>query len=252
MARTVTLNGVSFSVPEPGETGYETALTSYLVALATAFPQLGGTATLTADLDFGASYGLKVAYLKSRTANPAAAGIARLAKTDQVAWRNNANGADLALEIDTADALKFGGAYVTGLPMAAASTAAGQSIANGATEAIVVFGTEEVDTDSTYDNSTGRFTVPTGKGGHYEVFAQIAYNTAPTGTCTASIYKNAAAVKTTQFIAPGAGQTITVSAILNLAVADIIDIRTKHGNGAAQNLTSTAILNYLALKRIAT
>jgi hypothetical protein len=159
---------------------------------------------------------------------------------------------DLALAIDTADALTFNGANVTGNPMLDASTTAGQAIANGATEAIVVFGTATVDSDSGLNVGTGRYTIPAGKGGHYQVLGSLAYNTAPTGTCTASIYKNAAVVKTTQFIAPGAAQTIQVSAILSLAAADIIDIRTLHGNGAPQNLVATAGMVFVALKRIPT
>lgn len=45
--------------------------------------------------------------LFSRTANPAASGIVRFAKTDTLAWRNNANGADLALGIDASDNLSY-------------------------------------------------------------------------------------------------------------------------------------------------
>lgn len=253
MALTVTLLGVSYSVPETSDTNYDAGLTSYLKALATAFPQLnGGTQSLTAELDFGASFGLKALYLKGETANPASAGVIRLAKTDSIKYRNNANGADLDLSIDTSDKLKFNSGYITGLPMLDASTAAGQSIANGATEIVVVFGTATTDTDSGLNVGTGRYTIPASKGGHYLITGQIAYNTAPTGTCTASIYKNAAVVKTTQFIAPAAAQTIQISAILLLVAGDIIDIRTKHGNGAPQNLNATAALNFFHLKEIPT
>lgn len=253
MALTVVLNGVNYSIPEPSETGYGSALDSYLKALATAFPPLGGgLATLTAELDLGASFGLTSLYYKGRNANPAAAGILRLAGTDTIGWRNRGNSADVALAVDSGDALTFGGNNVTGNPCAIATTAAGQSIPNGATETIVVFGTEEADTDAAYNNSTGRFTVPTGKGGHYLVTGQIAYNTAPTGTCTASICKGGTAVRTTQFIAPGAGQTIQVSAHLLLVAGDIIDLRTKHGNAGAQSLTSTAAQNFLSIKRATT
>lgn len=61
----------------------------------------GGTFTLTAEVDFGATYGLKSAYLKSRTSNVSSAGTVRLANTDSIGWRNNANGADLLLSPNT-------------------------------------------------------------------------------------------------------------------------------------------------------
>lgn len=250
MALTVTLLGVSYSIPETNDTSYDAALTSYLKALATAFPQLsGGTSSLTAELDFGTSFGLKALYLKSETVNIAATGIVRLAKTDKIALRNNANSADLALGIDTGDALTFNGANVTGNPMLGANTAAGQSILNGTT-AIIVFGTVELDTDSGYNSGTGRYTIPTGKGGHYEITAQAGYATAPGGLCAVQIFKNAAAVKTSQVTTPTANTTIPISATLNLAVGDIIDIRTSHGNVGAQSLIAAAATVYFALKRI--
>src|SRR5882724_6561912 len=150
MALTVSLLGVNCSVPEPGDPSYDAALTAYLKALATAFPQLsGGVQSLTAELDFGTSFGVKAAWYKSETVNPASAGQVRLAKTDSIKIRNNANGADLALAIDAGDALTFNGANVTGLPMLGASTTAAQAISSGVTT-IVVFGTVELDTDSAY------------------------------------------------------------------------------------------------------
>jgi hypothetical protein len=88
LALTVVVNSVSFQIPEPADTGYGTALDAYLKALATAFlPLGGGTNSLTAELDLGASFGLKSIYFKSATATPASAGQLRLAKTDSVKWK---------------------------------------------------------------------------------------------------------------------------------------------------------------------
>ena len=42
-----------------------------------------------------------------------------------------------------------------------------RDVANG-TETKVIAGTEIIDTDSAYDISTGRFTVPSGKSGYYK------------------------------------------------------------------------------------
>ena len=52
-------------------------------------------------------------------------------------------------------------AYVTGNP----------SI-SGSTDTTIVFDTEDHDTDGAYDNSTGIFTVPSGKAGKYHISAQ--------------------------------------------------------------------------------
>lgn len=253
MALTVSLLGVNYSIPEPGDVGYDQQLTNYLKALSTAFPQLsGGAYALTAELDLGASFGVKQLYMKTETATPATVGVVRLAKTDAVGWRNNANSADLALKIDTADALTFNGNNVTGNPFLGANTATPQSIPNGLVDTIVVFGTVERDSDSAYNSTTGRFTVPTGKGGDYLITSNVGWGTAA-NTPRVLVYKNAAAAKTLNNL--GVGTLINSqggSAMLNLAAGDVIDIRAAHNSGGAISLTAIASINYFSIKRIPT
>lgn len=112
MSQIKTLNGVQYTLPQYSDTGWGAntgnVLTQYLAAIADVTLQLsGGAFTLTAETDFGSNFGLKALYIKTETANPASAGILRLAKTDAVKWRNNANGADLTLSIDGSDNLQF-------------------------------------------------------------------------------------------------------------------------------------------------
>lgn len=117
MSQIKTLNGVQYTLPQYNDTGWGAntgnVLTQYMAAIADVTLQLsGGAFTLTAETDFGANFGLKALYLKSETANPASAGNVRLAKTDSIKWRNNANGADIALAIDGSDNLTFSGTKV--------------------------------------------------------------------------------------------------------------------------------------------
>lgn len=108
ISTTVTFNGTSYTVPAIADASWGTNVGTYLIAISTGCLQKsGGAFTLTADADFGASYGLKVAYLKSRTSNTATAGTIELAKTDTIGWRNNANGANLALGINASDLVTF-------------------------------------------------------------------------------------------------------------------------------------------------
>src|SRR5438132_14371029 len=110
---TVSLLNQSYSVPEQNETGYGPALTALLRALAASFPQLsGGTYSLTAELDWGASYGTKSVWFKSRTANPASTGAVRLAAADGVYWRNQANSSDIGLTKDSLDNLCWNGVII--------------------------------------------------------------------------------------------------------------------------------------------
>lgn len=113
MATTVTYVGNQYSVPAYNDTGYAQGagnLSSYLVALATGSLTLsGGTFTLTADANFGASFGLVALYYKSVSANIASAGVVRLSNTDLIEWRNNANSGNDTLGVDTSDQLSYTG-----------------------------------------------------------------------------------------------------------------------------------------------
>jgi hypothetical protein len=109
LSQSVTLNGVSYTIPSRGEQDWDGNVTSYLVAIATGFlSKAGGAFTLTAEADFGATYGLVAAYFKSRTANASTTGVLRLANADSVKWRNGANSADLNLAI-ASNRLQFEG-----------------------------------------------------------------------------------------------------------------------------------------------
>lgn len=109
MSTSVTFNGSSYTIPAIADASWGTNVSNYMIAIASGTLQkTGGSFTLSAaDVDFGATYGLKAVYFKSKTANIAAAGVVQLAKTDVMSWRNNANGADLALGINGSDALIF-------------------------------------------------------------------------------------------------------------------------------------------------
>lgn len=114
MSLNVTFNGSNYIIPETGEKGWGGNTTSYLVAIAAgALQKTGGSFTLSAETDFGASFGLKSLYYKSRSTNIAASGIVRLNNnSDAVSWRNAANSADLPLTVDASNRLSYNGVPV--------------------------------------------------------------------------------------------------------------------------------------------
>jgi hypothetical protein len=110
MSVNVTLAGVVYPIPVAGDRNWAPPLTRYLVALASATLQpTGGSFPLTADINFGTNFGLLAKYFTSVTVNPSHTGVLRLADTDSVGWRNNANSADLLLSINGSDQLTFNG-----------------------------------------------------------------------------------------------------------------------------------------------
>jgi hypothetical protein len=105
---TVTVNGSNHTIPQTNERGWGNAVTAWIQAITTYTLQpTGGTFTLTNDVNFGGSYGLKSAYFSTRTANPSSAGLLRLAVSDSIGWRNNANGANLLLSVDGSNRLTW-------------------------------------------------------------------------------------------------------------------------------------------------
>ncbi len=122
MATSVTLNAVSYSIPAVGESNWGTNVSSYLVALSTGVLQkAGGSFTLTADVDFGANYGLKSIYYKSR-GTVSSVGVLRLANAEYIGWRNAANGADKLLRVNSSDLLEFAGNPIVTLALGSADT----------------------------------------------------------------------------------------------------------------------------------
>jgi hypothetical protein len=108
MASNVTFNGVTYSIPADGDTGWGPDLTAFFISIASnAFQKTGGAFTLTSEVDFGASFGLKTTYIKSRALNPASTGSIRLGSAESIAWRNNANNNNLLLTTNASDHLLY-------------------------------------------------------------------------------------------------------------------------------------------------
>lgn len=128
MGTIVSWNGVSYTIPATGEENWSgtTGVDGLIISLAqNGFNKGGGLFTLSADVDFGGTAGLKAIYYKSR-GTVSTAGILRLAKTESVGWRNNADSGNNLLTTDTSDNLTYNGTIIhssTGIvPVAAGGT----------------------------------------------------------------------------------------------------------------------------------
>lgn len=136
MAQNISFNGVTYSVPDVGDESWGQSLSAYLVAIPQgALQKTGGSFTLTADVNFGASFGLLSLYYKSRSSNLSTAGILRLAVADTIGWRNNANGANLLLAVDGSNRLTFNGSI---LGVIAAALTASRALASDSSGNIAV------------------------------------------------------------------------------------------------------------------
>jgi hypothetical protein len=112
----VNVNGTTYTIPQKNEKGWGDNVTSWIQAIsANTLQPSGGTFTLTADADFGANYGIKSVYFKTRSSNIAASGNFRLANTDSIAFRNSGNSSDLLLTPNATDGvLQYNGVPLVG------------------------------------------------------------------------------------------------------------------------------------------
>lgn len=111
----IVFNGSPYTIPVTGEERWGDNVTNYLVAIASGCLQkTGGLFTLTGEVDFGASFGLKSVSYKSAAAIISSAGVLRLANTESIGWRNFANTGNLLLGVNTSNQLTFNGAIISG------------------------------------------------------------------------------------------------------------------------------------------
>lgn len=126
-----------------------------------------------------------------------------------------------------------------------------QSFTSGAVT-IVIWNVANRDTDAAYSAGTGRYTIPAGKGGDYSVSSCVTFTGNPSlgSTTDIHIFKNAVQVRSTTLQNATASGSLCVSATMNYAAGDIVDIRVRQSSGGALTLTSTPAFNFFSLKRV--
>jgi hypothetical protein len=120
---------------------------------------------------------------------------------------------------------------VDNTPMVSARLSSNTNVTD-ATFTKIEFDTEEIDTDSAYDNSTNyRFTVPSGKAGKYLIQGQVRGdgNNNDVRTVACHIYKNGtqqggSIVQQVGNTGTAQSLTVPITQILDLSVSDYIEI----------------------------
>lgn len=114
MSVSLTINGQTYDYPETDDNDWGPEATDWAQAVTVGMLQkAGGLFQLLAEVDFGTAFGVKSLYYKTRSSNISSIGEIRMANDDVIAWRNNANDADLSLTVDNTDALNFNGTSIT-------------------------------------------------------------------------------------------------------------------------------------------
>ena len=140
--------------------------------------------------------------------------------------------------------LQNDGASLANTPAWHAHLSSSQNVSNS-TNTVINFDTEVVDTDSAYNTSNGRFTVPSGEGGKYYVYAQCKYYVyaqCMRNNFFGSRYLVKIRVNDTQKIAAEdrntdtggtTFQTVQVAGILDLSVGDYVNVSLFQDSGSS-------------------
>ena len=120
----------------------------------------------------------------------------------------------------------------------------------------VIFGTEVYDTNSVYNNSNGRFTIPSGLAGKYFVYTKVQLQCSNDNTFLdgqIQVFKNGSNLTTARVQPLGDGRVYTLNEnlALDLAEGDYIEIKAYlNDNGGTPQYNGGAYRSYFGAYRI--
>ena len=143
------------------------------------------------------------------------------------------------LQTNGSGVLSFASSSATNTPSFGAYMSAGQTITN-ATATKVNFDTEFFDTDSAYNTTNKRFTVPSGKDGKYLIIGKVRM-ASPNDfeAFVTDIYKNGS-LYSRGYARNFFYDTLEVVAIADLVATDYIEIFVTHEAGGTEDIASSA------------
>jgi len=107
-----------------------------------------------------------------------------------------------------------------------------------ATKTVITFDTEILDSDSAYNTSNGRFTVPSGQAGKYYVYGQCMRNNFTGGRYIVYIGVNGTTkIKAEERNSDSSGttfDTVGTGGILDLSAGDYVDVSLYQNSGGSQ------------------
>ena len=159
------------------------------------------------------------------------------------------NGNDI-MTSDGSGNITINNAALKNTPSFSVYLSANQSINNN-TVTLIQFNTEYWDTDSAYDTSTYKFTVPSGQGGKYVFTSSLFMASMDNGeTLEHYFYKNGSEIlrarnKNDAF---GGGQDVitNTSFVVDLAATDYVQLYVRHFAGVTNNLQGGTNYTYFS------
>jgi hypothetical protein len=113
-----------------------------------------------------------------------------------------------------------------------------QTVVTG-TDTVIICQTENWDVSSTYNTSTGVFTVPTGGAGYYEVNAMCQGDGTNDTSCLTMIFDGGTEVARNQDQKNPSNSSLGVLKILSLSAGDTVSMKYQHNRGSDTTVVGT-------------
>jgi hypothetical protein len=164
-----------------------------------------------------------------------------------------ANNTVLTADSSEATGLKWATPAATGFVGCSLNNSSTNQSLSNATNTLINFGTEIFDTDAFHTGgSPTRVTIPAGKAGYYLVLGTVTYATNASGQRQCNILKNGGSLFANTSYPSGGIVQVRASGIINLAVADYIELQGYQDSGGSLNVVydtpgqlTTLIVQYL-------
>ena len=126
-----------------------------------------------------------------------------------------------------------------------------QTITNNTTT-VVILETESFDTDTAYNTTDGKFTVPSGADGKYYFGARVYFTTADASRVSAELYKNDSAIALNRIHGSyDSTVCVGVDTIVDCSATDYITFKTDQSSGISQDTgTGISLTSFFGFKLI--
>ncbi len=138
---------------------------------------------------------------------------------------------------------------LTNTPSFSAQLSSAQSVADNTTS-IIIFDTENHDTDNAYNTSTGEFTVPSGKGGKYFFTSHFRLGTGTDSSRLALFIQVNGTTKATYNNVQRDEDSTGVSLVIDLNAGDQVKIGIFQNTGSAQTSKTADNVMFMGFKLI--
>jgi hypothetical protein len=160
-------------------------------------------------------------------------------------------GADRTITLPDGDVTLVADTTLANTPSFYAYQSSAQTIANNTTT-VVILETESFDTNTAYNTTDGKFTIPSGMAGKYYFGARVYFTVADASRVSAELYKNTTAIALNRIHGSYANTVcVGVDTIVDCSVSDYVLFKVDQSSGSSQDTgTGISLTSFFGFKLI--